>query len=98
MDRSAILARLKEHEAELRRRGVARVALFGSAARGERREGSDIDLMVDIDPNARIGVFEYAGIVQYLVSLFPIRVEVANHKGLKELVRPNAERDAIYAF
>lgn len=50
MDRSAILARLKEHEAELRRRGVARVALFGSAARGEARPDSDIDLMVDVDP------------------------------------------------
>jgi hypothetical protein len=98
MDRAAILARLKEHEAELRRRGVARVALFGSAARGEAREGSDIDLMVDIDPNSPVGVFEYAGIVNYLQDLFPGRVDVADHAGLKQLVRPAAERDAVYAF
>jgi predicted nucleotidyltransferase len=38
----------------LRRRGVARVALFGSAARGDAREGSDIRPTVDIDPNARV--------------------------------------------
>lgn len=98
MDRSAILARLKEHEAALRRRGVARVALFGSAARGEARADSDIDLMVDIDPEARVDLFKYAGIVQYLESLFPVSVDVADHEGLKALVRPTIERDAIYAF
>src|SRR6185437_1763397 len=97
MDRSAILARLKEHEAELRQRGVARVALFGSVARGEARSDSDIDLMVEVDPNARVGLFQYAGIVNYLQDLFPGQVDVADREGLKELVRPNAERDAIYA-
>jgi hypothetical protein len=97
-DCSTILARLKAHEAELRRLGVARVALFGSAARGEARPDSDIDLMVDIDSQARIGLFEYAGIVNYLQDLFPARVDVANRAGLKELVRPAAERDAIYVF
>jgi len=98
MNRSTILACLKEHEAELRRRGVARVALFGSVARGDARPDSDIDLMVDIDPNARIGVFQYAGIVNYLQDLFPGQVDVADREGLKELIRPNVERDAIYAF
>ncbi len=65
----------------MRRRGVARVALFGSAARGEAKPDGDSDLMVDIDPNARIGVFEYAGIVNYLQDLFAGRVDVAAQPG-----------------
>ena len=77
---------------------VTRVALFGSAARGDARPDSDIDLMVDIDPDARVGVFQYAGIVNYLQDLFPGRVDVADRKGLKKLIRPNVERDAIYVF
>jgi len=68
-----------------------------AAARGEARPDSDIDLMVDIDPKARIGLVQYAGIVNYLQDLFPGQVDVADREGLKELVRPNAERDAIYA-
>jgi len=98
MDRSQILALLKKHESELRNRGVRRIALFGSAARGEARPDSDIDLMVEIDPKAPVGVFEYVGIVQYLEDLFPNHVDVANRESLKPLVRPAAEREAVYAF
>lgn len=51
-DRDAVIATLRSAEAELRARGVAHAALFGSMARGEQRPDSDIDIMVDIDPAA----------------------------------------------
>jgi len=98
MDCSQILALLKKHESELHNRGVRQIALFGSAARGEARPDSDIDLMVEIDPKAPVGVFEYVGIVQYLEDLFSTRIDVANRESLKPLVRPAAEREAVYAF
>jgi predicted nucleotidyltransferase len=82
----------------LRARGVAHAALFGSVARGEDRPDSDIDIMVEIAADARLGVFQYVGVVRYIEELFPVRVDVANREGLKPLVRPSAERDAIYAF
>ncbi len=96
--REEILATLRSHERELRHRGVAHAALFGSVARGDNTPSSDIDIMVEITPSAAIGVFEYVGITQYLADLFPARVDVANRDSLKALVRPNAERDAVYAF
>ena len=98
MKRDDILGKLKACEAELRARGVAHAALFGSVARGDDRPDSDIDIMVEIAPDARIGLFQYVGIVHYLEDLFPVRVDVANREGLKPLVRPSAERDALYAF
>ena len=52
---------LRRHERDLRARGVRRAALFGSVARGENRPDSDIDIMIEIEPEADIGVFEYAG-------------------------------------
>jgi len=82
----------------LRRRGVVHAAWFGSVARSEAKPGSDIDIMVEIAPDAPVGLFEYVGITQYLEDLFPDRVDVANRKSLKPLVRPSGERDAIYAF
>jgi predicted nucleotidyltransferase len=98
MKRDEIIKKLKACEADLRAQGVAHAALFGSVARGDDRPDSDIDIMVEIAPEARIGLFQYAGIVNYLEDMFPKRVDVANREGLKSLVRPSAERDAIYAF
>jgi len=98
MKRDEVLQKLKEAERELRAQGVAHAALFGSLARGEERPESDIDIMVEIAPEAHVGLFDYVGIVQYIEELFPVRVDVANREGLKSYVRPSAERDAIYAF
>jgi predicted nucleotidyltransferase len=98
MNREQIISTLREHEQELRHRGVLHAALFGSVARDEARAGSDIDILIEIEPDAPVGVFEYVGITRYIADLFPSRVDVANRRRLKALVRPSAERDAIYAF
>jgi hypothetical protein len=93
-----IIATLRGHEAELRRRGVQHAALFGSAARGRARRRSDIDIMIELDPQTPIGLFDYVAITQYLGDLFPARVDVSNRATLKPLVRASAEREAVYAF
>jgi len=98
MNRDQGIETLRAHQPDLRRRGVLHAALFGSVARGEAKPGSDIDILIEIEPDAPVGVFEYVGITQYLADLVPNRVDVPNRQGLKALVRPSAERDAIYAF
>ena len=62
MNRQAIIARLRENEAALRARGVTHAALFGSRARGDEGPDSDTDIMIEIDPDAPVGVYEYVGI------------------------------------
>jgi predicted nucleotidyltransferase len=98
MNSEQVIATLRAHEPELRNLGVRHAALFGSVARNQATPASDIDIMVDIDPEAPIGIYEYVGIIHYLSDLFPVPVDVANQKTLKRFVRPNAERDAVYAF
>ena len=98
MNRDEIIARLRENEAALRRRGVAHAALFGSRARGDRRAESDTDIMIEFDPDARITVFDYAGVKDYITNLFDGPVDVVNRDGLKPYVKPAATTDAIYAF
>ncbi|MGO9255327.1 MAG: nucleotidyltransferase family protein [Bryobacteraceae bacterium] len=98
MNCEEIIARLRENEAALRQRGVAHAALFGSRARGDQRPGSDTDIMIEFDPAARITVFDYAGLKDYIAALFEGQVDVVNRDGLKPYVKPAATAGAIYAF
>ncbi|MGD1015131.1 MAG: nucleotidyltransferase family protein [Roseiarcus sp.] len=98
MDKQGIIARLRENEAALRARGVTHAALFGSRARGDDRPGSDIDIMIEIEPEAVPDVYAYVGLKSYIAELFAEPVDVVDRAALKPYVRPPAESEAVYAF
>lgn len=98
MNRQDIIARLQEHQAALRALGVTHAALFGSRARGDERPDSDTDIMVEIDPEALVGVYEYVGIKEAIAGLFEGPIDVVDRDGLKPRIRAAVTADAIYAF
>jgi len=93
-----IITKLRENEAALRARGVTHAALFGSRARGDNRPDSDIDIMIEVDPAAPVGVYEYVALKDYIAGLFDGPVDVVSRDGLKPYIRPAATVDAVYAF
>lgn len=93
-----VLRTLKKHEAELRRRGVRHVAVFGSVAGGEARRGSDIDVLLDLDSEHPMGVFEYARLKLDIEELLGGPGDIVNRKTLKPLLRDAILRDAVDAF
>jgi predicted nucleotidyltransferase len=98
MDRDTVMQTLQARQDDLRKLGVRHIALFGSVARCDETDASDIDILLDLQPDAPIGVFEYVGLTQFIADLFPVRVDVANYARLKPYVRLYAEREAVYAF
>ena len=98
MNSQDILDRLRENERALRERGVTHAALFGSRARGDNRPDSDIDIMIDIAPEAVQDVYAYVGLKNYIAGLFDGTVDVVDREALKSYVRPAATVDAVYAF
>jgi uncharacterized protein len=65
-----------------------------------RRSGppGDIDIMIELDPAARVTMFDYVDIKEYIEGLFLGPVDVVNRDGLMPFVRARAAADAIYAF
>lgn len=98
MDRDEIIVVLQTHEHELHSKGVAHAALFGSRAGGDIHPGSDIDVLIDLEPDARLSVFDYVGLKEYISDLFDGPVDVVNRDGLKPYLRPAVLNDLIYAF
>jgi predicted nucleotidyltransferase len=98
MLRADVIDTLRQHEPALRRQGVLHIALFGSVARGEEKPDSDIDILIDIDPDARIGVYDYVGLKEYIAALFDGPVDVVSRTALKPYVKPAALSDAVNVF
>ena len=98
MDRERIIAALMAYEAVLRSLGVNHVALFGSRARGDHNETSDIDIMLDLDPTAHLTIFDIVGIRDHLQDVFAHPVDVVTKGGLKAAIAPHVEQNAFYAF
>ena len=82
-----------------RRYGVRELSLFGSAVRGEMCPGSDIDVMVEFDPGARIGLLKFESLSEDLEALAGRKVDLVTKRGLKPWIRPHVLREAriIYA-
>jgi predicted nucleotidyltransferase len=102
MKRDEIISRLRAHEQELRAAGVTSVALFGSAARGEQRSDSDIDVVVRLTNEARRGGFAYFGRVdslsRRLAEILERPVDVVTEPIRKDRLRRSIEKDRIIAF
>jgi len=93
-----VLQTLRAHESELRLLGVSHAAVFGSLARGEASADSDIDVLVELDEDRSMGIFEYARLQLHINELLDGAGDVVNRRTLKPLLRDNILRDAIHAF
>jgi len=92
---------LLQHRKEIEKFGVKRIALFGSFVRGEEREDSDIDLMVEFE-EGRGGFKDYAGLIDYLEELLGAKVDLLTRQGLAGIrrkgVRERILKEARYVF
>lgn len=78
--------------------GVTHAAVFGSVARDQARTDSDIDVLIDLDQNKGIGLFEYARLKLYFNEILEGSADVVNRKSLKPLLSQPILQDAIHAF
>ena len=75
--------------------GVSSLRLFGSVARNEQTENSDIDVCVEMKPN----LFQRIQLKQYLEEQLGCQVDVIRiHKNMNELLKSQIEEDGIYIF
>jgi uncharacterized protein len=99
MDKSTIIAKLREHESELKAAGIEHLFLHGSYARGTAvREVSDVDVIAEFSPGRRLSLLDMVAIENRLAEVLGVRVDLSPAKGLKTPVAARASREAVVAF
>ena len=86
MEREAAIARLKEHEAELKRLGVEHLFLFGSTARGDAREESDVDLFFGC-PRGKFGLYELIDVKATAARILGRKADIMTRASIHKALR-----------
>ena len=94
MTRAEVLARLRAHRPTLAERfGVVELAVFGSFARDEATDDSDLDILVSFDGPATSRT--YFGVQFYIEDLLGLRVDLVTDRALRSEFRPYVEQEAV---
>jgi uncharacterized protein len=93
-NRADVLKVLRDHQQQVRAQfGAQHLAPFGSGARDELRDDSDIDVLVELEGAATFS--RYFGLEDYLDALLGRPVDLFTDRGLKPRARRHVERDLI---
>ena len=98
IDKEQIIATLRAHERELKGAGVVGVRVFGSVARGDATEASDVDLLAQFDDARPISLIGLVRIENQLSDLLGRKVDLVQERSLKARIRAKVEREAVLVF
>jgi predicted nucleotidyltransferase len=86
---------LLQHKAELRKKfKVKTIGVFGSYVRGEQKQGSDVDVLVEFEEP--VGLFEFMRLEFYLSDLLGVKVDLVSKKALKPYIGEHIKREVVY--
>ena len=92
-----ILSEMRQQRDELQNLGIVRIGLFGSYVRGEQSEVSDIDILIEFDPDKE-NFDNYMAVYDILEDLFENeKVDIVTKNGLSPYIGPQILKEVIYA-
>jgi predicted nucleotidyltransferase len=98
MSRDAIIAKLRETAPALRAEGVTKLAIFGSRARGDAMDGSDLDVLIDVDPEANFSLLNLSGVGLIVEDVTGLKTQVAMRRSLEPRMAERIADDVIEVF
>ena len=88
---------LLKHKEELRKKyGVKHLKIFGSYARNEQKENSDLDILVSL--NGKIDLLGFVDLKFYLEEITGLPVDLVSDKGMSPFLKPYIEKSAVEVF
>ncbi len=97
MERDEAINCLRSHEADLKRLGVEHLFMFGSTARGEAKDDSDVDLFFDYE-KGKLGLFELMDVKEYAARILGRKTDIMTRDSLHKTLKQGIEETAIRVF
>jgi predicted nucleotidyltransferase len=97
MHRDEAIAKLKQHEAELRGLGIEHLYLFGSTVRNEAGADSDVDLFFD-HPEGSLGLYELMDVKDAAARILGCKADIMTRRSLHRVLREEIEASATQVF
>lgn len=99
MDKLGIIARLRDHEVELKAAGIEHLSLHGSYARGTAVTGtSDVDIIADFDRARRFSLLGRIHLENRLTDILGVKADLADRALLRPEVMEQARRESVLVF
>ena len=96
--KSEIRAELAAMEETLRKEGVTTLSLFGSLVRGEAQADSDIDVLIEVAPEADFDLLDLSGVQHLIEDRLNRKVDVLMKGGIRPAFEPRILREAEAVF
>jgi uncharacterized protein len=98
MTRDEIIAKLRETAPVLRAEGVTRLAIFGSRARDDACDDSDLDVLIDVDPDAKFSGLDLVGVERTIKHATGIPTQAEMRRSLAPRFAERIADDIIEVF
>jgi predicted nucleotidyltransferase len=98
VDRTTLVKSLRALQPQLRAKGVIRLAIFGSRARGDHRADSDLDILVDVSPSQKFSLLDLIGVCHTIEDSLGIHTYGVMRQGLDPEMAETIQTDIVEVF
>jgi uncharacterized protein len=98
MTRDEIIAKLRANAAAIQAEGVTKLALFGSRARGDMRDDSDIDVLIEVPPDSKFSLLNLIGVEHIITDITGLPAQATLRRSVEPRMAERIADDIVEIF
>ena len=98
MTRDQIIATIRDNATAIKAEGVTKLSIFGSRVRGDHRPDSDIDILVDVEPDATFSVLDLIGIQHIIEDATGLKAQATMRRSMPDRFAKQIADDLVEVF